>query len=394
MKKILVLCAMCSLAACGGGSGGHKGDSFHEIEVMRAGSGVGTISAEAAESNAVVTSMVSEIGVATDGSTINIGRAPFIHNGKEYQSYKLDDVDFSFADEGFGGKLKFTIDDATGEITKFTVVADEEDETDKVFERKNKTKEFAGKVNHKGWVDAVLTYDSKGKNVKLKYSDFGGFDIDVVDGWRPVFIGGYDVKKIEPNDISETAKFKGKAVGSVIAIHDGEGSGTGITLDSNAELTFDKNTGTSTLVAKFKNWYDVKYTESGDEKSIALSNYSNKDNAYRMFADTGKCVTLSNSDKAQYEYDYGDIHIDENTTVADINAAAAKEDTNLISSDIRYYGDNKIPYESVGMIQVRDCANGVCGDVVVGIDRDAEEDPLIQRQNDEVRMNMAFGVKR
>lgn len=399
MKKISILSLVCMLAACGGGSGGSS-TSYHKIDVVRAGT-AGTVTEGAAESNSVLTSMVSEIGVATDGSTVNIGRSPFTYNGKTYDSYKLDNVKFASADEGFGGEFQFVIDETTGEITHLYMLPDEEDDPEDegmIFERvdynpenKDASKQFTGQVNHNGLQDAVLTYNSLGSKMGLRYSDFGGIDIDVLDGWRPVFMGGYDVKKIEHEDIADDATFNGKATGSVIAIHNGEGTGEGLTLDADAKLTFNKNTGASELTAKFANWYDVKYTESGDDKTMVLNHYKGADDAFRMLSDTGNGVTLDNS-VSQYEYNYQDVP--NGATIEQINENSNnKEAIDRINSDIRYYGDNNVPYESVGIVQVRDCAGGVCGDVAVGFSDDPE-DPLTMHRNDEVRMNLGFGAKR
>lgn len=400
MKKFAILTSVLALTACGGGSGGgHSGavsGSEYNIDVIRAGTG-GSVSVAAAESNDVVTSMVSEIGVASDGSVVNIGRGSFTYNDKEYTSYKLDNVRFTMADEGFGGEMKFDVDE-NGEITKFTILADDEDDEDgdKVFERitdpnGEKTNKFTGQVRTEQLVDGILTYNSLGESVGLKYSDFGGIDIDVIDGWRPVIIGGYDVKRINPNNIEKNATFAGKATGSVAEIRNGEGSGTSITLDGDANLTFDAHSGASELRATFDNWYDMKYTENGNDKSVVLNNYTNENNAYRMLDDTGNGITLN--DAVQYEYDYKDVDMTGIHDVDELNARVDKEAINRINSDIRYYGDANVPYESVGIVQVRDCANGICGDFATDIDFD-NNDRIIPDRNPEVRMNLGFGVKR
>jgi len=357
MKKLTILTSVLALAACGGGSGGSSGGS--SIVTPTPIARMGTVTQNAIDSNAAVTGMVSEIGRATDGSTIdvdNVSRSAttrFTYNGKEYESYKLNDVNFIMADEGFGGEMTFGVDETTGEITSFVLLPDEEDPEDKgmTFERAGydpndaeKSKQFTGQVNHNGHQDAVLTYNSLGKDVGLKYSDFGGFDIDVIDGWRPTFAGGYDVKKIDTQDISNDVTFTGKATGSVVAVLGGEGSGVALPLDSNANLTFNKNSKTTTMTASFDNWYDVEYTKVGnDTGNVAFTNGKNED--FYLIGDTqGNGRTVS-----------------------------------VTGEDVRYFGDNNIASEAAGIIQVRDCNGKTC-------DNDYDNTP-------EVRMNLSFGVK-
>ena len=391
MKKIAILTSILALTACGGGSGGggsgvtpvvpdtpsiggnttnpntpNTGENSGENTTTpdtpnTPDTRPGTVSDEAIESNASVTGMLSEIGVAEDGTIIDItrhaSRKEFQHHGKKYKSYNLEDVNFVMADEGFGGKMKFTFDEKTGEITYFSLLPDENDPEDEgmSFKRRgyNKTdpkvsKEFIGQVNHKtddeqeAMVDAVLTYDSMGENLGLKYSDFGAFDIDVIDGWRPVFIGGYEIKQIDTEDIVTTTTFTGKATGSVMAVLEGQGSGVALPLNDTAQLVFDKQSQTSTLTASFDNWYDVEYVKSGDNTgNVTFTNGKNPD--FYLINDidgSGKTVTVS-------------------------------------GEDIRYYGDKNNATEAVGLIQVRDCGGSECTN-----DYDKQQ---------EVRMNLGFG---
>ena len=362
MKKIAILTSVLALTACGGGSGSGGGSApiMPDAPVVPEAR-PGTVSDEVIDSNASVTGMLSEIGIAEDGTSIDIarhsGRKEFQHHGKKYKSYNLEDVNFVMADEGFGGQMKFTVDKKTGEITYFSLLPDENDPEDKgmSFKRRgyNKTnhkasKEFIGQVNHKtddeqeAMVDAVLTYDSMGRDLGLKYSDFGGFDVDVIDGWRPVFIGGYEIKQIDTEDIAKNTTFTGRATGSVIAVLEGNGSGVARTLNDTAQLVFDKQSKTSTLTASFDNWYDVKYEKSaGDVGNVTFSN--GKDPDFYLINDidgSGKTVAVS-------------------------------------GEDIRYYGDKNNATEVVGLIQVRDCGGAECTS-----DYD---------QQQEVRMNLSFG---
>lgn len=356
MKKLILLTSILALAACGGGSGGGNGGNTGVDIPDKLPS---TVTADAELSNAEITGMVSEIMITADGNASGNTSRMSHHNigGKKYTSYKLDDVDFAFADEGFGGPLRFILDkDGTGEITGFVMVGDDVDENgekeaDKVFTRNGDV--FEGVVEGNA---AKLKYQSLGKEMGLRYSDFGKLDISLMDGWSPVFIGGYDIKNVKdaemPTDSSLT--FDGVAVGHVVAVRDGEPDAQVLNENAqkNAKLVFDATGGTpkQTLTASFDNWYDIEYTKNGNEKgSVTFSNRKGSE-AYYLMSDTDGHATMD-----------------------------------VEGEDFRYFGDNNIPTEAVGMIQVRDCPGGRCTDWV---DENAGETA------DEVRMNLGFGGKR
>ena len=423
MKKLTILTSVLALAACGGGSGGGSGaNTFSPTPAVR----IGTVTQNAIESNTVITGMVSEIGESTtDNSTINVGRSAtsnrFSHNGKEYISHKLDEARFIFADHSFGDEMKFTINEETGEIngidfiegdqghydkeaieiikdgdiiTKINLLYDDKsfepedvdfeyDEHGEItginvkskpqhytraeYDSQNpeESKKFVGSAwdqNTNSVVDTFFVYDSMGKDIGLKYSDFG-IQEDNVLGNIP-FMGGYDIKKINVNEIENITtdnEFHGKATGHVIASQTGgQDSGRRIELEGDATLTFDPtNNNTTTMTASFNNWYDVTYTENSDGKNIALTNYTfNAENHYQNYEQDG---VDDNSFKM----------ISENPT---FNGTE-------LESEIRYFGDNNTPDEAVGLIQIRDCGGIACGS-----NDGFEESP-------EVRMNVGFGVK-
>jgi len=371
MKKYLVLLSVLGLTACGGGGGGGfvATSNDYSVEYVRAGTG-GNVTAVAAESNAAVTGMVSEIGVAADGSSVNVGRSAtnFNYNNKIYTSHKLDDANFIFADEGFGGDITFHVNE-DGQIDKLIAGGDLEFQRLATDPDDPNTRFFRGQVNDETWIDADLEYISQGKtlpNGGLKYSDFGGVNVKdptthefIRDGWRFVFAGGYDVRQIDVNNIQNSGTFTGKAVGDVVAVH-GAGHGTAKTLDGDATLHFSN--GNSQLIAMFPDWYNVTYTENGGAKNITFSNYNGSE-TYRLLKDTGTGnVSFSDADINNI-IDDGDI---------------AQE--GALQSDVRYFGNNgKRPIESVGVIQVRDCVGNDC--------------TLSGASHDEVRMNLSFGVK-
>lgn len=104
MKRFYILTSVLALAACGGG-GHHSGSAPVRAAI--------TPDSEAAISNSAITSMVSEVLVASDGSVITplLNRSGSVqYNGKTYNSYRLDDVDFKFGGED--SYVKFELDDS------------------------------------------------------------------------------------------------------------------------------------------------------------------------------------------------------------------------------------------------------------------------------------------
>ena len=103
MKKYVLLTSILALAACGGGSGGGGGGVAPRAAIEP--------DSPVALSNAQITSMASEILVASDGSAVapsmtRSGSAIF--NGQRYTSYRLDDVQFKMGGED--SLVKFELD--------------------------------------------------------------------------------------------------------------------------------------------------------------------------------------------------------------------------------------------------------------------------------------------
>ena len=378
MKKYVSLLSLLVLTACATGGNGPD-------ERFRVASSSKFLYAteQAADSNKVITPMNSEVVVCNGTCPAHLdritgtpshARVSLTQQGAtELAVYDLSDVTFTMADEKFvPGEESFTfvIDntDANGSRGKIIGIDrgfGKEDSfpegEEAVLVRRREYATFDGYVNDKAseeaednWKKATYTYKSWGSD-KLRFSDFGTLTINETGEngktWNPVFIGGYDAaKKIDPKTVaSQTVEFSGTAAGFVSAISAGEDSGTSIGLkdtDAKLVLTVDGNTATSELNAKFNNWYDVAYTETGDTKTIVLSNYQGMED-YKM-------LTPADGDG--------------NVTIGDAR----------VNSDIRYFGDNEKPSEAVGIIQVRDCNGGVCAGAT---------DPT-----PEVRMNLGFGV--
>jgi len=428
MKKIVTLTSLLALCACGGGGGGSNAsaDRARPFDSER------IVSNQTYNSNQKVTSMVSRILVSQDGQHTLARTATTTLDGVNYDTYDLSNVTFAIADEGFDADgMRLVVDADTGEIialdmgfgtepgypTTYKFVRDENgkiidldldaEDADEhpekyLYRTANTTNEFIGFVNHDdgedeeeeeigegegehdgaNWVETTVKYNSLGNSAKLRYSDFGNIDVgNTLPGWLAMFIGGYEAKRIDPAAVDSTKTFNGHATGSVIALRNNQ-EGKAIELDdTNAKLTFDKTTGTSTMTATFGNWYNVAYTENHgtNAKSITYSDYTYQPDADEIAGMSDEQIATATN----YFRMLSDTMDDEFTMNAVENHeqhGSEVETFDSIQSDLRFYGDNSIASESIGLIQVRDCAGGQCGEVM-------------GERSDEIRMNLGFGGK-
>ena len=364
MKKYFVLTSALALAACTGGNGG-GGDNNVFLDTLT------PAQRAAVESNRNLTGMLTYIETDDSGNTTNSRYAITRNSGTQQMggSHDLSDVNFVTADEDFDtvDGFTFVVDEnkkVIGIDMQMTDIEDYPEDGPEYFERGNEddSNEFTGLVKTEDWVKGRLDYNSLGKDMGLRYSDFGNIKINIYneetsqfqEAQTLAFIGGYDnVKKIDTDDIAETTEFSGRATGGVVSILGGEGSGQTLDLDTSANtegstvarLVFDKQNETSTLVAEFDNWYDVRYTKSGNTTgTVEFTNGKNED--FYLLGDTdgsGKTVNVS-------------------------------------GEDLHYFGDNNNPSEAVGLVQVRDCNGAGCGSDY--------------NEHQEVRMNLGFGAKK
>ena len=380
MKKISILTSLLTLTACAG-SGNHANNS---TDIIRAGT-TGTISFEAAKSNSNVTSMVSEIGYASDGTTINIGDTSriatniFIYNGKEYTSYKLDDVRFSQGPSN--GEINedeyvtFGIDENTGEINSVVYHDGEEvfdavrqgdtnvfttnvykyylngyPQTDSFDTRPTKDQVIAAittniqDVNVRNYYLNMIeelgdewdndehmvsktqnhTFELKGKDLKkqLHYADFGYDTLTTVGQEEEpdysVVAGGYDIKKVDlnqPEFANKKLNFSGTAIGAKSYNDDEDYISEKIsTNDGSATLSFDN--GQETLVMPFNDYYTVTVNKNGNNSNIEFTDYKGSDNNFKFTKESG--ITTGSTDYAFV--------------------------------NIKYFGDNNAPSESVGTV--------------------------------------------
>lgn len=179
----------------------------------------------------------------------------------------LQDANFSTNDSV---NLRFLLNDtspngADGEVTKIEVNGIQ-------YERIKDSNTFQNE-------DAILTYNSIGKDLGLSYSDFGTYYIlekntDKILTSNTPFAGGYVSREV--TNIAKDMNFSGKAVG-VVTNNDAES----INIAGNATLKFNQKTGISTLGADFSNWYDI-VVQNDLNGTIEFSNYKNNENKYDM----------------------------------------------------------------------------------------------------------------
>ena len=303
-----------------------------------------------------------------DGATVSVGdcfinwktNAPTYFNSAvssledNGKILNIENASFVSSDTNDNALLQFGINDA-GKIVNLSVVKNITDET--VYNRYNDTNEFRHITNvDDGTFDSVLTYDSIGRTMGLKYSDFGTYDInsDVATDVRNnvPFAGGYTEKQIAPDEIASNMTFSGKAVGTVTSYKNGSDNPEIIELaNGRASLTFDADSDNTHITSTFDNWYTV-LVDSGTTDTINFENYKENDSGYdmRMLSTVG----------------------------------VSTEPIVAQTATVSYYGPNQtngIPTEAVGLIQFRDCGNGVA------CNGNYDTTP-------EIKLDMAFGVKK
>ncbi len=328
MKRLTLLTSILTLAACGGGSGGGSGGGAALPDVRVPNTTV--------TSNQKVTSMVSEILIAQDGSA-NLERSSKTvhHNGKEYKQYRMDNVTFLSADKEFSTDPDedFMLQFKTDEHGKIIAIHSIDDGEREDFARHGDENRFDVPDEE---VHAKL--NMLGQQLKLRYSDFGYVEVyQNSDPDNAMFImpiaGGYDVKKVAMNadELRDDVTFDGIAVLNV-----GEAStevaGERLSLrDENAKVTFHKGTGDEVMTANFDKWYDVTATKYADNTAqiVFTDGDAIVSDAHR-FRDTDTNTTLN-------AYDTGRV--------------ANDKDEHKVSVNFDYYGNQpNNPSEATGII--------------------------------------------
>ena len=190
--------------------------------------------------------------IRENADLINLQEASFSTNNSVILQFLLNDTSPNGAD---------------GEITTIKV-------NDTLYERIGDSNTFQNE-------DSILTYNSVGKELGLSYSDFGTYYISDKDTNKILiastpFAGGYNSREV--SNIVQNMNFSGQAVGVVTNNNNNTES---IDISGNATLTFDQETGISTLDANFTNWYDI-VVQNDSTGTIKFSNYKNNANNYDM----------------------------------------------------------------------------------------------------------------
>lgn len=206
------------------------------------------------------------------------------------------------------------------------------------------------------WTTVTFKSAAKEYNIPLRYSDFGALVASYNGTGRSmVFAGEYQYaygKRVDKDNFrGDSMDFKGVAI-ATLSRFSGDGRTASKDISADATLTFTPGNGSSPyqtkLTANFKDWYDIEYIQSGND-------------------DNGR-IKFSGSAGADTRF-----HLVNEGDTRDVSVA-----------DFMFNGDNGTPSEAVGILQVRDCANGIC------FDSKGNNDGF----SDELRMNMAFGGTR
>lgn len=287
MKKYLVLTSVLALAACGGG--GHSGDAA-STEVLRASSFVGS----SASDNNEITSMATAVVVKNGSSYSSVARsasAPMTQGG--YTIYRLDNVDFKLAETddatfnfevnndgrivrvvGNGSEIERDPNDstifhgkifqlvnasgsgpdlytriATDSVRQADLDADRDAYLSRTLHKQISDLTPADRATVKwNYLEQIWSFDSKGSDRNLTYSDFGYFtsrnvekyegitldangDIDTYEendsnhSSTMIYSGGYNILP-EATRPSVGAKYEGTAIGVVTTSIEGPSSNT------------------------------------------------------------------------------------------------------------------------------------------------------------------------
>ena len=282
----------------------------------------------------------------------------------EHEEFDLRDVVFTMSSASLGdedgGKDQLTFDvNENGKITGvyFKTYAPNEQgelveavEGDFFAERNDHKNEFfIHQERNEEILEGNVAIETYGRNVGLKYSDFGAF-VGVINGdaTNEGFAGGYTTKEVKDiSKISGEMNFVGRVVGTV---QPKSGDGDGLPLGGVATLNF--NNGTEILSLAFDNWYDVRIEKTDDQGDIHFTNGDVITNDVYKFA-AGNELTTENFLNGNYE-----------------GKVVDKSTSHYGKIDINYYGNNDKPVEATGILQYVEHL----------------------QQGGGVRANMAFGV--
>jgi len=277
MKKGFALIALVALGACGGNEIG--GDTAP---------GSGFVSNEVRASNKRVTPLPSEVYISTNQNDEDITRnASSGLYARGYERYGLDNVkmkkyenfnpqNFTFMidDQGKITAIKFENQDSVrdGENNKFLYVVTSGDDDDTIAETN-------------------LTYQTYASRAGLRFSDFGALTVAAMNSGADVvmpYIGGYEVKHINKDQITRNLVFNGVARGKVFS----GAAESPLELNGVGVLNFDSANGNEVLNASFGNWYPlVSVSKIGDNNpTLTVSGAYSGDYALAAVPDNEQIV--------------------------------------------------------------------------------------------------------
>lgn len=225
-------------------------------------------------------------------------------------------------------------------------------------------------------------YQSYAKEMKLAYSDFGLLNrtsdkkyinnngetqTDTLTE-KIVFAGGYESKKVDAKDLAGDMTFKGRAVGGVNVLEtDNHGDisnavNKNLSLDGEATLSFNENSGAQTVKAEFDNWYDVMAETDNDGKTGKLTLTNGNKIADADFKFRGQdTYTVEDFTTAKQLLAEPDVPIDANlpdveTYLKNNGIVDYKGDPETHNEPafgammIGYYGENNDPKEATGYV--------------------------------------------
>lgn len=231
------------------------------------------------------------------------------------EAIPLDNVIFDSAESRTGDVMRWRFGlDNEGRISKLIYSVDSQIEPSE-----NGEKSYARTGDATFDIDGKsATLDMMGRNIGLKYSDFG------VIGKHEIVAGGYETFMWEPDDPSmpeEKMVFKGRAVGS---LHDANEKNFSELMQGDSTLTFEKGDISLNMNFTESGWYDVTVKANDSElKSVSFDGTANskydkwaisKDENYDAWANV-----------AFYGYDEpeetaGTFHYTDGTTGTNFNA--------------------------------------------------------------------------
>lgn len=256
------------------------------------------------------------------------------------------------------------------------------------------------KITYKSY---MTSEENQNNEMKLAYSDFGiltkkaNYSKEVLEGAKEetfVFAGGYDSKKIDPQNITTNMTFSGYAIGAVnVGYGENQGSETfreldPLQLNGSAELELDATNGKQTLTAEFDNWYDVTATSNvnGTGSKLTLNNWKGTTPDDYKFRDQSEYIVDDFTTAKQLAADY------------DTAIEAGNQDHSdpaFGGFNIGYYGDANNPREATGYLYYEESRGynqaGISKDDFINQNGPEKADDYYD-SNKNISVNIGFGA--